>query len=281
MDRTFYLGPVGAMVGLPVPQANVARPLNRVGGVHTSLDGTTTIDTVGFKRRWSLAYEWRFPGELEAIELMRLGAVKGPLRLLDPMSTNRLSAPVSTTGAILQNGVLPFSGDGTMTAVDDWPAGVGRIPLNAIEWSPPDTGGDLLGGDFASGIPLVEGEPVTFGPYARSLAGRGVRADLHIYDATGARTSVVTGSFTTADSWERISVTHTASAGEIVAVPVVQTPSFTGGGDVRTAAWQLEAGTTPTKWLLGEGCPEVLISEFSASSPYYPMTDAPLTLLEV
>ncbi|GAA2774120.1 phage head spike fiber domain-containing protein [Saccharopolyspora taberi] len=281
MAGTFYLGPLGGMVPLPVPQAGVQRPVERIGGIHVSRNGSKTVDSFGMKRSWSLAFDWRFQSELEAIRLMHYGATAGALRIIDPMVLNRLPAEIASTGSVRYDGVLvAHEVQGSAQLVSEWPSGASKVPLSSsIAWTPPDTGGELTSSDPAYAIPVLEGEAVTASAYVRSPDGRSAQVALRSYSATGAVNATTTGAITTSASWQRLTVSYTPTATD-AAVAVVLT-SVASTGVIRTAAWQLEVGETATDWMLGGGCPEVVIDQMPEESPYFPMTDAGLTLLEV
>ncbi|MCA1185702.1 hypothetical protein LCD36_04450 [Saccharopolyspora sp. 6T] len=272
---------MGGMVALPVPRSGIDRSPERIGGVHTSRNGSKTVDHFGMKRSWSLAFDWRYQHELEAIRLMHYGAITGPYRLIDPMVRNRLSAEVSSTGSVRYDGVtIPQIAEGTAGVAQDWPPGISAMPLSSsIEWAPPDAGGVLASSAASAGVPLVLGDTVTFSAYVRCLTGRQVQAVIQAYTAAGVSATSVTGSSSTSAGWQRVTATLTPSSSDAVAVVSLTSPS--GTGVIRTAAWQVEAASVATPWMLGGGCPEVVLDQMSELSPYFPMSDAGLTLLEV
>ena len=281
MDGTFYLGPLGGMVPLPVPQAGVRRPAERIGGTHISRSGARTVDSFGMKRSWSLAFDWRYQSELEAIRLMHYGATAGALRIVDPMIHNRLPAEVSSTGSVRYDGVLvAHAVEGSAQLVAEWPSGASAVPLSSsIAWTPPETGGELASSDPTYAIPVLDGETVTASAYVRSPDGRSTQVALRSYSATGAVNATTTGTGASSASWQRLTVSYTPTSTDAGAAVVLTSPA--GTGVIRTAAWQLEVGAAATGWMLGGGCPEVVIDQMPEESPYFPMTDAGLTLLEV
>jgi hypothetical protein len=276
-----YLGPIGGMVALPVPQAGVQRSLERHGGVHVSRSGTRTVDSFGMKRSWSLAFDWRFQSELEAIRLMHYGAIEGPYRLIDPMVHNRLSSEVSSTGSVRYDGVtIPHVVAGSADVVADWPAGISVMRCSSsIEWTPPDDGGAIASSAVTAGVPLILGDTVTFSAYVKCPTGRQAQARIETFNAAGTAETTVLGTTSNSSTWQRVSAVLTPSTNDAVAVVSLVSPADT--GVVRTAAWQVEASAVSTPWMVGGGCPEVVIDQMTEVSPYFPMTDAGLTLLEV
>lgn len=276
-----YLGPIGGLVALPVPQAGVQRSPERIGGVHTSRNGTRTVDSFGMKRSWSLAFDWRFQSELEAIRLMHYGAIEGPFRLIDPMVHNRLSPEVSATGSVRHDGAaIAHVVDGSAEVVADWPAGISVMRCSSsIEWTPPDDGGAMASSAVAAGVPLLLGDTVTFSAYVVCPTGRQVQAQIDTFNTAGAAVTTVLGTTANSTSWQRVSAVLTPGTSDAVCVVSLVSPA--GTGVVRTAAWQVEASAVSTPWMVGGGCPEVVIDQLTEVSPYFPMTDAGLTLLEV
>lgn len=279
MSGVFYLGRVGRLIALTELGANIPRPAKRIGGTHTALDGTTTMDTFGHKRSWEFTFDWRYRSEMRLLRALHHRSIGGQLRLIDPMLSNRLSIAVSTCGATPARRILPLSGADLVARNTDGPTGLVDVLDGCIEWTPPAAGGTLTERSTVHSAVLLPGEQVTLSGYVKSVTGRSVQLQLRVYNSAGTQTALVQSSATTSASWTRLQVTRTVGSTDAYGVAELSTPS--GSGAIRTTGWQLEEGSSPTDWEVGGGSPLVLIDQMPESSPYYPMTDAGLTLLEV
>lgn len=275
----FWLGPVGQLHELPVPGAGIPRSSARIGGIHTAVDGTPTVDTLGFSRSYEFALDWRYRYELRWLRALHHRAVPEQLRLLDPMVPNRPSLAVSTCGATPARRQLPLRGDGLVRRADESAPELAGLCGGSLEWTPPEGGGLLTERSPARAGVVLPGEQVVLSAYVRGTADRSVQVQLAIFDAAGNPTATVTGTSTAGDSWVRVAVQHTAAAHD--AYVVAQLSASAGTGAVRTSGWQLEAAAAPSEWDLGGGSPLVVVNQLTETSPYYPMTDAVLTLQEV
>ena len=131
----YYLGPLGYLQPLPpmLGGANFPEaPIHIPSALHTSLSGRTTQDRMGVpKRAWSLVWENLTEADRLLVDAAIYGSSGQPLRLIDPRSTNRLPADVSTGGG-LSLGTTAF---GSSAAVTD---AMGTAVSNG--WGNADTG---------------------------------------------------------------------------------------------------------------------------------------------
>lgn len=273
----FWLGPVGQLRELTAPGSGIPRSSTRIGGTHTSVDGTPTVDTLGFKGAWEFAFDWRYRTELRRLRALHHRAVDAQLRLIDPMVPNRLSLGVSTCGATPARRQLPLTGDGAVLRAADTAPDLIGLCSGSIAWTPPADGGLLTERTPLRSAVVLPGETIALSTYVRST--RVVQVQIVVFDAADMPTATVTGSSTSSGEWVRLAATHTAGTGDAYAV--AQLSAAAGTGTVNTTGWQLEAAPDATEWDLGGGSPLVVIDQLTKTSPYYPMTDAGLTLLEV
>ena len=125
----YYVGPLGALQALPamVGGSNAPEaPIRIPGGLHTSLSGRTTLDRVGIpKRSWALSWENLRETDRLLIDAIIHRTVRSPLRLIDPRSSNRLSALASAGGSQLAS-TAAFTSQGsiydffTRSVSNDW-----------------------------------------------------------------------------------------------------------------------------------------------------------------
>ncbi|MGW5645068.1 phage head spike fiber domain-containing protein [Saccharopolyspora sp. NPDC003752] len=275
----FWLGPVGQLVQLTEPGAGIPRSSTRIGGIHTAVDGTPTVDTLGFSRAWEFALDWRYRSELRRLRALHHRAIPDQLRLIDPMVPNRLALAVSTCGATPARRQLPLLGDGPVYRSGETAPDLVEVCGGSIEWTPPDGGGLLTERSPARAGAVLPGEQVTLSAYVRGTVDRAVQVQLVVFDAAGNPTATVAGTSTSGAGWVRLAVQHTAAAGDAYAM--AQLSASAGTGAVHTSGWQLEAAGAATEWDLGGGSPLVVVNQLTETSPYYPMSDAGLTLLEV
>ncbi|WP_367137887.1 hypothetical protein [Saccharothrix sp. HUAS TT1] len=274
---TWYLGPLGNVRALEVPEPGIGITLTRFGGFHQGLSGARTLDVTG--HRYSYSFEWRNldPSEYQWLEALHARLIQGPFRLLNPMKKNRLSVQASTLViAGTQGGIT--GNPGTYRYETDWPnaAGAGARSLRI------STFGEEAFTRFDDAIPtpVLPDEEITVSLYLKGEAATSVELCLDWYGvsrqdylSTSARYPVAVTT-----SWERFSFTITPPAGAGGAVL-----NFVNQDDtqpVRLAAPQIEPGDTATAFEVGGGSPVVLLDQLSGSSRIFPLTDCSLTLME-
>ena len=108
----YYLGPLGYLQALPPMRGgshSPSAPILVPSGLHTSLSGRTTLDRIGVpKRSWELIWDNLREADRLPIEAAIHRSAAQPLRLIDPRSSNRLPADVSTGGS-LSMGIESFT----------------------------------------------------------------------------------------------------------------------------------------------------------------------------
>ncbi|MBP2325322.1 hypothetical protein JOF56_005707 [Kibdelosporangium banguiense] len=277
----FYLGRLGALRQLRDPMKGLDATNERLGATHRSLNGTTTVDTLGHKRTYKLQWDYLTHDELSYVEALYLGLIDGPLRLIDPQRKNRLAAQASSGGSRFRNiaGFTPTQGTVTFTPSTPPPE---VFAAGAITWAiPATTGGRLIVGDNLTGrVPLITGEQVTLSIYATG-EGLTARAVVVPFDAAGVAGAPVFGpAIGLTAVYQRLAVTLTPNTGQAGCAVGLDVPSGGPAGMVTTTGWQLEAATTASPWGPGSGCPVVVVESLADTYPEYGYHASTLTLLE-
>lgn len=278
----FYLGKLGALRALPDPADLDASP-ERIGGVHRSLTGATTADTLGRKKTWKMAWPALKPDDFAYLDALSQGAVPGPLRFVDHGQRNRMSPQHSTAGGHRRSTEGFTATLGTLLwASSGFPDASWAYAPHRINWSVPVTGGGVLKTSTveADRYPLVTGEQVAASLW---IAGNlNARMQLIPYDVAGvAGTAISSGTVALSGFPQRLSVNITPSSTQVSCVLAVDVPTGQAAGLVDVSALQLEVGAAASTWVPGEGCPVVVVDQMSDAYPLAPYHTAGLTLLEV
>jgi hypothetical protein len=291
---TFYLGPPGALVALPPPLRDIARPLVRRQGEFAALSGATVVDRYGRgRRRHSLAWQFLTPDEAGVLE--RLWQLPGTLILDDPSRRNRLTANQSTGSDVGRDatGVLA-RGQGSVSSSTVLARSAPRSFAWATGAAVGATGRGLV---LASSItvPDFTWHPVrpsgvyTVSLWARATAAITMRAGLEWYDAAsptpapvgspavGTAAAVGTGAFS------KFTVTGTAPAGSAYGLVTFLNTVTTGAGlTLYVDDLQAEEAAADSAWLPGSGLPRVATAgELPETTPLVGYEHVELALLEV
>jgi hypothetical protein len=295
----FYLGPLGRMVALASPDRDIDRNEEFVGQVHTSIDGSTTMDARGYRRQWDMTQAYLDQNDLSYLQVARTGELGLALRFYDPVNKNRLTASTSLCSTLSQyvggrynwapttGTVTRITGDGpqlSYTALDY--RSVAYTPGRYLQWSPAASG--LLAAEiqYRSGTtytdtsaPLFPGETVTLSIYGKRTSGAG-NFSVSLIPITGVNTfgTAVTSSTSTSSSWTRLSVSYTVPGSGVIGAAVQVNSSA--AGTVAIAQAQLETGSSATGWVRGAGSGEVLIRDIGEVTPIYPLVTCSLSIRE-
>lgn len=259
---TWYLGPIGALVAIPAPAADLDVSPQLIGAMSTSLSGARTLYRTSQPRQWACQWQALTEDQTTYLRAVGYGLVQGPLRLIDPEIRNRLPVHAASGGSY-QRYPYPFVGQHspvpTWVAVGDPPA---TVPVRgAISWQTNSVDGSpvslaISGTDTQ--VPLIPGEQVVVSGWVRGasmLAAMGLDAQ----DINGVVTRTV-GTAVTLNSvaWTYLSVTYTPPSSVVslspVLVPSVGQPTAT----LQTTGWQVAPATASTTWTVGDGAPTVL-----------------------
>lgn len=289
-DTRFYVGPIGGLRPLPDTAEAVDTPLAVIGGTHTSLTGTRTRDTFGYKRSWVWSYGLLTDNQAKHIEALQRNIIPGPLYLLDPRRPNRLPEQIASGGSLLRTpaGFIPSN-----TSVCRWrpltgvPASAETLPpapllRGALDWqllTNADAHLELAGGsaDGRHDVPVRGGEALTASLWAAGTPGAPLGGTVSIFDTRGteidaAEFSSVQLSFT---EWQRLLVSFVcpASAAYLRIKLTVISGTQPVTGSIYTTAYQVAPSSRSyvsglhsycddtdlgQGWSLGGGCVQVI-----------------------
>jgi hypothetical protein len=263
----FYLGPLGRMMAMQVPQAGAGAMPFEYGVLHQNLSGVATKDVFGQKWYYQIPLEALDPRAYSWVEMMLRGAVAGPFYLLDPRRRNRLGPVVSGCGINYSaSGTSPWQpASGAVTiiaATATMLPSPGSVltpgPSYAAQWVP-TAAGVLIGG--RNPIPVLPGEEVVFSCYCVSGSPS---LELVPYNLAGAPGTAVTGTADVPGSPDRKYIAYQVpSNGSVVAVlPQIRAAA---AGTFVTEAWQITNGTVPEPWVMGGGVPKVVLDQVNQS----------------
>jgi hypothetical protein len=267
----WYLGPLGELRALPVPEPGMEIIQVRYGGTHQGLSGARVQDTTGRRVEYNLEFEYLNRAEYFWIDAMFTGHVPGPYRLLDPLKKNRLSPPSTHLGrGIGMEDVLTYS--------RSYPPQVG-IPGRSYVLSGWESSTYTITFEPGKATVVLPNETITASIYLRANTTHGATLQMQMLDAdlVVLDTQSVPASLTA--DWARFSITRTVPTG----CAAIRFRVMLGSANtaVYMAAPQVEAGSVATAWETGGGAPVVVIDQMPASSPIFPLRNCSLKLLEV
>ncbi|WP_328604767.1 hypothetical protein OG943_32695 [Amycolatopsis sp. NBC_00345] len=278
---TWYLGWLGELRALPVPEPGLTTTEKRFGGVHESLNGSRTADITGFRTEYHFDFTYLAETDYQWLRALYLRHLRGPHYLINPLRGNLLS-PQCSTGYV--HGVQDYGWQALGSGYDyvlDYPSAVAPAGNRTFRiTNVPAAPGYLILDGSKKFIPVLTGEPVTFSVYLKADAARSITMYLEKIDKFGA--SIAGGADLTVNvttSWQRFILTH---------VPAVDTAALRPGfvfGTAQTyntafAAPQVEYGAVATPWDLGGGSTKVVLDQITSTSPRFPLSDVTVTLWE-
>lgn len=257
-DLTYiWLGPLGYLRQLPLLPVGDRSKADEdlIGGVHTSLAGTTTLDVVGHKRQWTLDWVCLTLAETTTVHAMYQHLTRSAIRIIDPRAGNRLTRDGASGGTYSRDTRAYATANGTVSwlPITDYPAAFAGLLDGGVQWMvPASTAGTLLIDDTTR-IPLIPGEQVSLAVWVKGTLG--VQVGAQTYDASGADAGMVLASSVTLGSWAGYTHTFTPGGTQVAASLAVTVasgaarPVIIGG-----ALWH----PRNTDWCPGAGCPRVL-----------------------
>lgn len=284
--KTWYLGWLGDMRALPVPETGFDMTEQRYGGVHQALNGARTMDTTGYRQQFKFDFKYLSEDEFQWLRSLFLGNVTEPLYLMNPLRKNLLSAQASTSTwhTTLDNGLQNVNSVITYDFFNDYPTG---LPISGTRsprlLSVASVPAFVVVDGGTRFVPATVGEPITYSIYMRTTSGT-ANVDMYIqtmdkYALTNVGTGVVsTKAVTTA--WQRFTVTHTPSVAGVAAARFGLQLTTATTYNVLLAAPQAEYGASATTFSIGGGMSKVLIDSIDSESPRYPLNNVSVTLLE-
>lgn len=284
----FRFGPLGRLMVVDSPQDGFDSPVNEVGALHESLNGTRTKDVLGYKSTIKIELEGLSPRALSWFEMAYRGALGETLYFLDEQRVNRLSAAASSALSSRAE-ADPFTHtNGTHTTVANaslllpgTEAGEAVLtpgPAKAVQWVSTDTQRIVRVGPA---LPVQPGEHIVFSFYllSSSLDSQTPQAEVTPYDAAMVALPQAGVQGEIAGPPVRRFVRYTVPAGVVAVQPCIR------HGQIHTSSWtglQFEQGDDPTPWVIGAGVPQVLVDDFPSKRRWIGNhVNASITLLEV
>lgn len=277
-DATWYLGPLGDLRPLIVPEPDLNIDEVRYGGVHQGLSGARTMDVTGHRAEYKFEFKHLERDEFVWLEALHTRFVPGPFHLLNPLKRNRLTVQASRMLPIESKNSGVFL-TAPYTFVRDWPT---EIPLpgrscRVAGWAGANA---YLQFDQQKLVPLMPNETLTASVYLRSDLAHSGWLRVSWYDADRAFISNTDVPISLATEWQRHwSTFHEAPSDAVGAMFTLVLGSANTA--VYVAAPQLEADAPfPTEWQIGGGAPVVLVDQLPTTSGRFPLRNASLNLLE-
>lgn len=277
-EATWYLGPLGDMRPLVVPEPGIQINQVRYGGIHQGLSGARSLDITGYRTEYGFTFKHLDQEEFLWLEALHYRLVPGPFYLLDPLKTNRLTAQSSRLDLTnYNNSGIDLTGPYEVSR--DWPSDI-RIPGRSkklTNWG----SSQVITFDPTKPIPLLEGETLTGSLYIRGDAAySNVRLRITWYTQDLVKISDSDIQLGTSSEWTRIwytyhdQPTNARAASLSLVLGSYATPVY-------IAAPMLEAGVTwPSPWEMGGGAPIVIMDQIPAESGRFPLRNVSLNLLE-
>jgi hypothetical protein len=277
-QATWYLGPLGDLRPLVVPNPGVKIDEVRYGGVHQGLSGARTMDITGHRREYEFTVGYLDQDEFRWFEALHTRLVPGPFRLIDPFRKNRLSVQASRLLPVesRNNGVY-LSAAHTLSR--DWPADVAIVgrSLGLSGWSGDNA---FVQFDQQRPAPIVGDEVLTASVYLRADAAYPVILRMAWYDQDRVWISNTDVTVQVDTEWTRYWHAF-GEAPDGAAAATFTLVLGTASTQVYVAAPQVEADAAfPTSWELGGGAPVVLLDQLPSTSLRFPLRDIELSLLE-
>lgn len=274
---TWYLGPEGDLRPLPPPDIPVRIRDVVYGGVHQALSGARTMDVTGVRAEVQMTWTYLELEDWRWLQMLYTRYIPGPLRLINPLTVNRLSHLAASADARPERFAGVTVTGGSWVRQWDWPTEAGP-GAQCLHWIGRPQG-QISRIDFDRGkqTPVLPGETVTCSVYLKADEPTTTFMAIDWYDRDG--TMIGSSDVESADvatEWQRFSMTRTAPSDAVCGV-------FALGGDdgvsLYVAAPQFQSGEL-TNWEPGGGSLVVLMTDLESQSPRYPLMDCTATLLE-
>lgn len=263
----YYLGPVGGLVAIPLPE-QITPDILSIAAVNTSINGTATVERFGTKRSWKLAYLGLSESQEAMITMALGGALAGPLYLVDPYTCNTLAPAVASTGSMpYTTSPVTTTSPGLVASFEATDATFPVTPRHAQQLSLVNSSGSSQ----SAYTPSVTSRAVAyaFSVYVKSTGGN---TTIRLSDGVADLATVTTSG----TAWARYTVTGTSTTG--VLVPYFVVPN---GVTAKVGAPQLELGVVATPWMPGGGVARVYASAVDRAQDLWPYRNATVTLVEV
>jgi hypothetical protein len=276
---TWYLGPLGDLRALEVPDLDVDINEVRFGGIHQGLSGARTMDITGHRTEFTLNFSYLDRDEYAWLEALHFRLIQGPHRLINPLKRNRLTAQacrllpfefrnsgVYSSAPWLQerDSTVDLPIYGRATVVGTWPEDNAFIQFD--QYKP---------------VPVVSGEVLTASVYLKGQAAHNGYLRMSWYDVDQVFLENTDVPIAIGTDWTRYWATFPEPPATAVAGVFTIVLGPYADNNISIIAPQVEANTdSPTDWEIGGGAPVVLIDQMPAPSHRYPLRNVQLSLLE-
>lgn len=277
-EATWYLGPLGDMRPLIVPEPGIQINQVRYGGIHQGLSGARSLDITGYRSEYEFEFKHLDRDEFLWLEALHLRLVPGPFYLLDPLKKNRLTSQSSRLDMTnYNNSGIELTGPYTIDR--DWPTEI-TIPGRSKKLTGWGTG-QTVTFDPTKPVPLLDGETLTASVWLKAdTTYNNVKLRITWFTEDLVKISDTDISVSATTEWSRHWYTYhdqptNAAAASFSLVLGAAGPAL------YLAAPMLEAGVTwPSDWELGGASPLVILDQLPTESMRFPLRNATLTLLE-
>jgi len=235
-------------------------------GLHlTGRELACTLDTFAFKRAYQLSWTSRQEAELRTLLTCYRKLSAASTRFLDLRWSNQLGAQIAsggsekrlTTGFTQSAGTLVFG-----TAPGTLPAPLLGSLDGCQTWTPTASTQTLL--TSSTEIPVVSGSYYWFSAYGYGSGNQKLR--IQPYDASGAPLTANDGSaIALATSWSQYTLGPYYPPSNAVSLAVGWVAQ--GAGTLNTTGWGAYVDQVVQPWMLGVGCPTVVIPECKVVYP--------------
>lgn len=274
----WYLGPLGELRPLVVPEPDISINQVRFGGVHQGLSGARTLDITGHRIEYTFEFRNLDRDEFMWLEALHTRFFPGPYHLIDPLKKNRLSAQASRLLLVDADSNGVYTAASAVSGSRDFPDTV-NLPGRSLIVETADM--DVVQFDSGKRIPLLTGETPLCSVYLKSeVPHEAAYLRASWYDIEDAFISNTDIDIDTSVTWSRHWYNFVDRPGNAYGV-TFSVVLLSNAIPVWFAAPQVETSTyLPTDWEIGGGAPIVLIDQMPAVSGRFPLRHATLTLLE-
>lgn len=286
--ESFLLGPLEALRKIPSPfvKPGVATPVERFGGVRTSISGKGSSATYGLKRSWTFTYPLMSLRQNNFLRAFYNWSQPRALRFLDPLAINLVSADASMGGSLTRTNRAITVTAGTVTRIDLSSPALNSFLATFIDsaysWAVPTSTAAILTFDDTLKRYIILRD-LRQRVLTMEVTGSGtVQALVRPYNIAGVAQSDVLGSSVVLDgTWKPVTLTYNPAAvdysckvGLSIATAVgIRTPVIT--------AVKFRDSNDVSEWSVGEGLGEVLVTAYDPQYRELGKTKTTFTVREV
>lgn len=305
MPDEILIGSAGSMFALQIPERSAYQESAvKFGAVHRGMTGAATLDNMGVRREWSIAWEDLDPADCSLLSALyyQLRQEVQSIRLIQPWRKNLLSQAASSAGSVAVPRALVTNYQTTSStviatkwqvagptgdAIYDLGAGIPRLTTYTQVINTTVTAqtvwpeGNPTGTTYTR-VPVIPGRTYTLSGYVRRpVAGTGTTSlglQLAREDGSTAGAPAPTTTAVTAAAWTWAAVTLTIPAGWHSVIPYF---TLANSATLDVAAMQLEEGSARSAWEFGSGVPVVALTDLTFTDTEWPRRNASIRIIEL